>query len=76
MRRGDADATGATAEGERESGDVLGYVPTPEDLRLREVYGDWVHGTRAGSQRMENGRDGGVTSWSRQRNATRRRVGR
>ena len=21
-----------------------GYVPTPEDLRLREVYGDWVHG--------------------------------
>ena len=21
-----------------------GYVPTPEELRLREVYGDWVHG--------------------------------
>ena len=21
-----------------------GYVPTPEDLRLWEVYGDWVHG--------------------------------
>ena len=21
-----------------------GYVPTPENLRLREVYGDWVHG--------------------------------
>ena len=20
-----------------------GYVPTPEDLRLREVYRDWVH---------------------------------
>ena len=20
-----------------------GYQPTPEDLRLREVYGDWVH---------------------------------
>ena len=20
-----------------------GYVPTPEELRLREVYGDWVH---------------------------------
>ena len=20
-----------------------GYVLTPEDLRLREVYGDWVH---------------------------------
>ena len=42
-RRGDADATGDTANGEGESGDVPGYVPTPEDLRLREVYGDWVH---------------------------------
>ena len=21
-----------------------GYVLTPEDLRLQEVYGDWVHG--------------------------------
>ena len=21
-----------------------GYIPTPEDLRLWEVYGDWVHG--------------------------------
>ena len=21
-----------------------GYVPTPEDLRLREVYWDWIHG--------------------------------
>ena len=21
-----------------------GYIPTPEDLRLREVYGDWVNG--------------------------------
>ena len=21
-----------------------GYVLTPEDLRLREVYGNWVHG--------------------------------
>ena len=21
-----------------------GYVPTPEDLSLREVYRDWVHG--------------------------------
>ena len=31
-------------EGEGASGDVPGYVPTPEDLRLREVYGDWVHG--------------------------------
>ena len=43
-RRGDAEAIGYTADGEGESGDVPGYVPTPEDLRLREVYGDWVHG--------------------------------
>ena len=25
------------------AGDVLVYQPTPEDLRLREVYRDWVH---------------------------------
>ena len=43
-RRGDPDATGDTADGEGESVDVPGYVPTPEELRLREVYGDWVHG--------------------------------
>ena len=43
-RKGDADATGATTEGEGESGYVPGYVPTSDDLRLREVYGDWVHG--------------------------------
>ena len=43
-RRGDVDATGDTADGEGESGDVPRYVPIPEDLRLREVYGDWVHG--------------------------------
>ena len=24
-------------------GDEPGYTPTPEDLRLREVYRDWVH---------------------------------
>ena len=24
-------------------GNEPGYTPTPEDLRLREVYGDWVH---------------------------------
>ena len=30
--------------GEGESGDMPRYVPTLEDLRLREVYGDWVHG--------------------------------
>ena len=43
-RRGDADAARATKDGEGELGDVPGYVPTPEDLRLWEVYGDWVHG--------------------------------
>ena len=30
-------------EGERTAGYNLGYNPTPEDLRLQEVYGDWVH---------------------------------
>ena len=31
-------------DGEGESEDAPRYVPTPEDLRLQEVYGDWVHG--------------------------------
>ena len=35
---------GDTAEGKGESGNVPGYVPTPEELRLQEVYRDWVHG--------------------------------
>ena len=43
-RRDATDKTEETAEGEGERGDVPGYVLTPEDLRLREVYGDWVHG--------------------------------
>ena len=30
-------------DGEGTAGDVPGYQPTPEDLRLWEVYGDWVH---------------------------------
>ena len=38
--RGDADAIGLPVEGERASGNVPRYVPTPEDLRLQEVYGD------------------------------------
>ena len=29
--------------GEGTAGDVPGYQTTPEDLRLWEVYGDWVH---------------------------------
>ena len=43
-RRGDAYATVDPVEGGGASGDVPRYVPTPEDLRLWEVYGDWVHG--------------------------------
>ena len=38
------DATRENADGEGEFGDGPGYNSTPEDLRLREVYGDWVHG--------------------------------
>ena len=34
----------ATEDGEGGGGNVPGYVPTPEDLRLWEVYGYWVHG--------------------------------
>ena len=40
QRRGDTDTTGDTSEGEGESGDVPGYVPIPEDLRLRRPPGD------------------------------------
>ena len=57
--RGDKDATGEPVEGEGASGDVPGYVPTPEDLRLREVYGDWVHqnpGTHLDGGISEDGR--------------------
>ena len=36
-------------------GNVPGYVPTPKDLHLREVYGDWVHGNPGTHL------DGGVT---------------
>ena len=42
--RGDAGATGVPVEGEGASGNMPGYVSTPEDLRLQEVYGDWGHG--------------------------------
>ena len=43
-RKGAAAAPTTMDDGEGENGDVPGYAPTPEDLRLREVYGDWVHG--------------------------------
>ena len=39
-RKGAAAAPTKTDDGEGENGDVTGYVPTPEDLRLWEVYGD------------------------------------
>ena len=55
QRKGDADAAVATSEGEGESGDVTGYIPTPEDLRLREVYWDWVH------RNPGTNLDGGIT---------------
>ena len=42
--KGDAASTGVPKEGEGGSGDMPGYVLTPEDLCLREVYRDWVHG--------------------------------
>ena len=29
-------------EGEGTAGDKPGYNPTPEDLRLQEVYGEWI----------------------------------
>ena len=38
-----------------ESGNAPRYVPTPEDLRLREVYGDWVH------RNLGTHLDGGIT---------------
>ena len=43
-RKGAAAVPTKTDNGKGENGDVPGYVPTPEDLRLREVYGDWVYG--------------------------------
>ena len=29
-------------DGEGERGNILGYILTPEELRLKEVYGDWI----------------------------------
>ena len=44
---GEGKADGNTAmtpvEGEGTVGDEPGYNPTPKDLRLREVFKDWVH---------------------------------
>ena len=35
-------STSATIVRGGEEGDLLGYNPTPEDLQIKEVYGDWV----------------------------------
>ena len=43
-RKGSVEVMEESAEGKGARGDVPGYVPTLEDPRLREVYGDWVHG--------------------------------
>ena len=43
MRRGADNLTKETTEVKGTEGDDPGYNPTPEDLRLQEVYGDWVH---------------------------------
>ena len=43
-RKGAEAATKTTDDGGGENGDVPWYAPTLEDLRLQDVYGDWVHG--------------------------------
>ena len=52
------DAMREKADGGGESGDDPGYNPTPEDLRLREVYEDWVHG-KPGTHLYGRIKDGG-----------------
>ena len=43
-RKRTAAAPTTADDGEGENGDMPGYAPNPEDLHLREFYGDWVHG--------------------------------
>ena len=50
IRQANADMTMMTEEKEDETGDsegpagdLLRYVPTGEDQRIRDIYGDWVH---------------------------------
>ena len=42
-RRGGSNQRLDPADRKGEGGDISGYTPTPEDLRLQEVYEDWVH---------------------------------
>ena len=41
--KADGNTATTTMEVKGTAGDEPGYNPTPEDLRLQEVYGDWVH---------------------------------
>ena len=42
-------------EGEGKDGYIPGYTSTPEDIRLLEVYGDWVHNNYCGHVYLEAG---------------------
>ena len=37
------DKTDETEDGEVPAGDLPWYVRTGEELRIQEIYGDWVH---------------------------------
>ena len=43
-RRGGSDQPLDQEDGEGRRGGLPGYTPTTEDLRIKEVYGEWVHG--------------------------------
>ena len=43
-RRGGSDQPLDQEDGEGRRGGLPGYTPTTEDLQLKEVYGEWVHG--------------------------------
>ena len=42
-RRDGTDPQFESQDEEGEEGDLPDYTPTPEDLRIKEVYGDWVN---------------------------------
>ena len=42
-RRGGSDQPLDREDGEEKRGDLPSYTQTTEDLRLKEVYRDWVH---------------------------------
>ena len=59
-RRGGSGQKLYLADREGERGDMPGYTPTPEYLRLQEVYGDWFH---ANSGTHLDGRIGDDKMW-------------